>query len=64
MKPRVKVGHVSGDVSMAVLIAMLEKRWPERARARSLRRMVRLRERATLKRQARAEMEEALLASG
>lgn len=60
MRPRVKTGHTSGDASMGVLIAMLERRWPERNRARSFRRMVQMKQRATLKRQALREVEAAL----
>jgi hypothetical protein len=60
MKPRVKMRDMPGDVSKQVKIDMLEGKHPDKARSKSYKKLVRLRERATLKRQARREVTDAL----
>ena len=59
MKPRVKMHDMPGDVHKSEKIAMLEGRHPDKNRCKSYRAMLRLRERATLKRQAQKEIESA-----
>lgn len=60
MKPRIKTGHLPGDVSKHVKEAMLEGRWPNRARAKTFKKVVRMNERAVLKERTKSEIEKEL----
>lgn len=60
MKPRVKMHDMPGDLAKHEKIAMREGRHPDRKRAKTFRNVVKMRERATLKRQSSKEIEEQL----
>lgn len=58
MKPRFKHGQLPGDLSRTTKIALREGRHESRELSRSFRRLLKLKERAKLKKQAQKEIRE------
>jgi len=51
MKPRIKFHDMPGDVPKQEKIAMLEDKHKDKKRSKSYKKMIRMRERATIKRE-------------
>jgi len=60
MKPRIKMRQMPGDISKGAKIEMLEGKDSRKKVSKALRDEIRMRERATLKRRASKEIENAL----
>lgn len=60
MKPRVKMHDMPGDVPKREKISMLEGRHKGKRRAKSFKKLVRMKEKATLRRRAAREIAEEL----
>lgn len=58
MNLRIKMGQLPGDVGVTVKAWMMEGTHPDRKRAKSFRKMMRMRERAVLNRRAAARIAE------
>lgn len=59
MKPRIKMHQMPGDIWKGEKIAMLEGRGPRKHLTKTFKSMLRMRERATLNRQAEKEIQDA-----
>lgn len=56
MKPRVKMRCMPGDVGVQEKIEMMENKHPEKKRAKSFRKMIKMRERGVLKNRLRRRL--------
>lgn len=61
MKPRIKMHQMPGDILRRIKIAMLEGKYKDRVRSKAFKKLIKMRERATIKRQAQREIEKQLI---